>query len=152
MELIKSYNEILKLSKYDCVDDFLIQIDEKNYLTEDLANLNDKEKELLANYNPEKEDEIKNKLKLENKKSNRNFISRLPKDCHITKEMIPKYCYYKPSYGKAGDAFVIDKTHPKVTKPWVTSCSVKYTTQEKFAFLLNKLRELGVVLDEINDN
>ena len=145
LELLKSYNEILKLSNYDCVNKNIIKIDEKNYLIENLNGLTTQEKGLLKNYDPKTEEKHKNKLKLEGRRQ-RNRVSKLPNDCGVTKEMIPKYCYYKPLYVNKnrtrGDAFVIDKKNPNVTKQWSTSSSKEYTTLQKFQLLLNKLKEI----------
>lgn len=145
--LIKSYNEILKLSGYDCVRDNFIKINEKNYLSENLNGLNEKEIELLNSLDPSNEEKIKNEFKKENKKS-KNMMTKLPDNCGVTKEIIPKYCYYRKPYTNKkniiqGDCFVIDKTHPKMNnKCWNTTSNKSVTTIEKFNQLLEKLKEI----------
>jgi len=127
----KDYNAILKLSGYSCVKDNLVKINEKNYLVENLAGLSDEEKYILKNL----DFDVKNK-------SNRSILSSLPHNCGVTKDMIPKYCYYSPTRGKHGDKFVIDR-HPKINKRcWNTTSSKKISTKEKFDLLLVKLKEI----------
>lgn len=133
LKLAKEYNEIIKLSKYNCVNANLIKINEKNYLEENLTGLTEQEIELLNNFTLDKKNQ-----------GNKKFISKLPKDCGITSDMIPKYCYYSPSNEKnrRGTSFVIDK-HPKLkTKEWRTTSKKDVNIQDKFQMLLDKIKEL----------
>ena len=130
---IIDYNNILKLSGYKCAEDNLVIVNEKNYIKEDLTGLSKKEKEILKNINFN----IKNKSK-------RNILSRLPTGCGVTPDMIPKYCYYAPPYGRRGDKFVIER-HPKLNKrQWITTTSKAISTKKKFKMLLDKLKSLEV--------
>lgn len=134
LKLAKEYNEILKLSGFKCAKDKLVKINEKNYLKEDLSDLTEKEIELLKNFT------------LTKNKSKRNTVSgsKLPKDCGITIDMIPKYCYYSPPNAtrRTGELFIIDK-HPKLTtRDWKTTSSKKVSLKDKFDMLLKKLKEL----------
>jgi len=133
IKLAKEYNEIIKLSGYNCVKDNLVKINDYNYLKEDLTGLTEQEIELL------------NKFTFENKnKTKRNTISHLPKDCGITVDMIPKYCYYSPPMPKyrRHEGFVIDK-HPKLkTRDWKTTMKKDVSLQDKFDQLNKKLEEL----------
>lgn len=129
IELIDSYNEILKLSKFPDIDKHLIKYNIKNYLIEDLTNLTEEEINLL------------NSLQFENK-TKKKLKTKLPDDCGITVDMIPKYCHYSKPRGNIGEYFVIDK-HPKLTaRCWNTTSNKKVTIQEKFDQLLVKLKEL----------
>lgn len=132
LKLAKEYNEIIKLSGYKCANVNLIKINEKNYLEEDLKDLTDEEKEILNNFT------------LKKNVTNRKLTTKLPKDCGITSDMIPKYCYFRPAnkMNRSGDHFIIDR-HPKLkTRDWKTSSSKKISLIEKFNMLLNKLKEL----------
>ncbi|ARF11209.1 hypothetical protein Klosneuvirus_1_66 [Klosneuvirus KNV1] len=133
IKLAKEYNEIIKLSGYNCVKDNLVKINDYNYLKEDLTGLTEQEIELLNKFTLE----MKNKTK-------RNIISQLPKDCGITVDMIPKYCYYSPPMPKyrRHEGFVIDK-HPKLkTRDWKTTMKKDVSLQDKFNQLIKKLEEL----------
>lgn len=134
VKLAKEYNEIIKLSKYDCVNDNLVKVNDFNYLKEDLTGLTEQEIELLTNFTT-----IDNK-----NKTKRNTISQLPKDCGITVDMIPKFCYYAPPMPKyrRHEGFVIDK-HPKLkTRDWKTTMKKDVSLQDKFNQLVKKLEEL----------
>jgi len=129
IDLIDSYNEIIKLSEFPEYKNNLITYNTQNYLTEDLTYLTDNEKKLLDT------------IQFENK-TKKKLLTVLPDGCDITVNMIPKYCYYaKPTCG-IGDKFVIDK-HPKLNgKSWSTQTSKKLTINDKFDQLLKKLKEL----------
>ena len=129
IDLIDSYNEIIKLSGFPEYKNNLITYNTQNYLTEDLTNLTDNEKKLLET------------IQFENK-TKKKLLTVLPDGCGITVNMIPKYCYYAKARGIIGDGFVIDK-HPKLNgKTWSTQTNKKLTTREKFDQLLKKLKEL----------
>jgi len=72
--------------------------------------------------------------------------SKLPPNCGVTHDMIPKYCYYRPASDKRGDKFIIDKHHPKHVqleiKQWGTTESRAVATKEKFDSLIERLKEL----------
>lgn len=76
---------------------------------------------------------------------NRKTISKLPPDCGIKPEDIPKYCYYQPASDKRGDKFVIDK-HPALLKSgkrqWSTSGKTSESTQAKYRQLMEKYGKL----------
>jgi hypothetical protein len=128
-KLIEEYNDIIFLSHYpqeiinDNLIDFKTEITEFK-LEDDDVQLNDKLKQ------------IKDSGK---KKDN------LPQDCHITIDMIPKYCYYKPETDLRGGKFIIDR-HPKLIqlgqRQWSTTESKKTPIQDKFKLLKEKLKEL----------
>ncbi|ARF11176.1 HNH endonuclease [Klosneuvirus KNV1] len=134
IKVIESYNAIIKLSKfYDQTME--IKYNQINYLKEDLTNLTETEIKLLNNLNFD----ITN--------NNRKIKSKLPENCGITSDMIPKYCYYAPNKINKknhviNEHFVIDK-HPKLEKRgWTTNCTTNYTINQKFEQLLNKLKEI----------
>lgn len=131
IELMKSYNEIIKLSKFDCIKDNLITVPTiKDYLKEDLTNLSKDEINLLKDISV-------------SGTNNRSNTTVLPKNCKVTVDMIPKYCYYRKMSKSSGDAFVIDKKHPKTNgKSWCTSRSRSIDLDTKFGQLLKKLKEL----------
>lgn len=106
VELTKSYNEIIKLSGFDCWESNIVPIPEKDdkiggkHLTEN-TDLTEAEKELINN------------VSIHNTAGKKKTKNTLPPDCGITKDKIPKYCYYSPATDKRGDAFNIDN-HPKL--------------------------------------
>ena len=66
----------------------------------------------------------------------------------ITQDMLPKYVvYYKECYNKEKqkyrEFFKIEKGHPKLEKPWMTSKSGKISITDKLQQAINKLEELG---------
>lgn len=73
----------------------------------------------------------------------RKTVSKLPDNCGVKPEDIPKYCWYKAATDKRGDKFVIDR-HPKMKeRQWSTTESTKKTTLEKFNMLMEKYNELN---------
>lgn len=72
----------------------------------------------------------------------RKTISKLPDNCGVDPEDIPKYCWYKPETDKRGDKFIIDR-HPNLDKRyWSTTESITTTTLEKFNMMMEKYEEL----------
>lgn len=75
--------------------------------------------------------------------------SKLPPDCGITLDMIPKYCYYSPATDKRGDKFVIDRC-PGLMKQdakqrqWSTSGSTNVSTKVKYEQLMEKYNSLEI--------
>jgi hypothetical protein len=66
----------------------------------------------------------------------------LPEDCPIKPEDIPEYCSYVKATEKRGDAFCVNKAHPKQResgKEWKTTASGKFGTEEKFKMLMDYL-------------
>ena len=107
-------------------------INEKNYLEQNLNNMSDKEIEILDN------------LKFDAENKNKKLTTKLPENCGITVDMIPKYCYYSKARGSIGEHFVID-CHPKLnTRSWSTQTTTKVTLKEKFDQLINKINELNI--------
>lgn len=131
IKLTRSYNNILRLSGYDCVDDNIIPITKCNdSLKISPVGLTKREKKLLTAI------EIK-------KTNNRNKISALPEDCGIRPDMIPKYCYYQKPRSNRSCAFCIDKRHPKLDgKPWRTTSSKKVSIKDKYKQLIKQLKTL----------
>ena len=126
--LIKSYNEIIKLSNFD-----------KEIIENNLQ-------ELELELNPFEITEQEKKRAFELFSSSLSIVtSKLNPDCVIKQEMIPKYCYYIPESDKRGDKFVIER-HPAFEKQkirsWATTGSKKITTEEKFNLLMEKYNEL----------
>lgn len=76
-------------------------------------------------------------------------ISRLPENCGVKHEDIPKYCYYHPKTDKRGDYFTIDK-HPYLVKEgkrqWSTTQMSNVSTHEKFVKLMAKYEEFQELL------
>ena len=128
---IEDYNNILKQSGFDqkIIDENII--DFKNELFDNVE-INDDEQE--------KVDEV-----TIIKQNGRKKVSKLPENCGVTIDQVPKYVYYIVESEKRGDGFVIDK-HPKLVeqgkRQWKTSDSKKISTLEKFNTLLEKIKEL----------
>lgn len=76
---------------------------------------------------------------------NRKTECKLPPDCGVCQEDIPKYCYYKAASEKRGDKFIIDK-HPALIRSgkrqWSTTEKTSLSTIDKFRLLLEKYNEL----------
>lgn len=130
IKLLKEFNEIIKLSKYKCVKDNLVKIPKKKVLKLNIKDASKSMKKYLESNNT-------------SKKTGRRHKSSLPKNCKITTEMIPKYCYYTKESEKRGDYFTIDR-HPllKETRMWHTTTSKKVNIRDKFNQLKTKLKEL----------
>ncbi len=133
IKLIKSYNKIIKLSGFDNYKDFLVEVPEnKDHLENNVDELEDSEKEKLN-------------LITQAATGKKRTTDTLPEDCGVTREEIPKYCYYKPASGNRSDCFTIDR-HPKLVeqgkRQWSTTSASKFTTKEKFDLLLEKIEEL----------
>lgn len=124
IKLIESHNEILKLSNYN---NFVFTINKKNYLKENLNGLTENELEI---YNNLSFDEIGFKGK--------HLLTKLPKDCGISTNMIPKYCYFEKKLDK--EYFVINN-HPKNIN-WSTSKDIEIKLTEKLHELMEKLKEI----------
>lgn len=75
----------------------------------------------------------------------RKMPSKLPENCGVKLEDLPKYCSYIPEGEKRGDKFVIGD-HPKLIesgkKRWYTTDSKAVTTLQKFNNLMEKYKEL----------
>lgn len=111
-KLQTDYSQILKLAGHDYVPHI-----PQEYLEENIENLNMDEILLLQS------DTYLNKHKPK---------CKLPVNCGITVEMIPKYCYYLQGNDTKGDGFTCDRNHPMHTKDWTTTRSKKVSIQEKF--------------------
>ena len=133
LNLIKTFNSILKLSRFACVESNLIELQTiKYYLEKDINGLTEEEIKMLEN------------VKIGTTK-NRCKTTQIPNSI-ITVDMIPKYCYYKKQnkHRGEGDGFVIDKRHPDMNgKSWTTSTSKSVDTVEKFIQLYGKIIEIG---------
>lgn len=71
--------------------------------------------------------------------------SKLPPDCGVRHEDVPRYCYYQQASDTRGDKFVIDK-HPALVaqgkRQWATPEKRTLTTKDKFDMLIDKYNEL----------
>lgn len=127
-ELIEQYNDILKLSHYP-----------KSVIEANLRDFTGEYIQLNLNTNNNELEKI-NKIKESGKKTD-----KLPPDCEITIDMIPKYCYFKPESDKRGCKFVIER-HPRLIeqglRSWSTTESKKVLILDKFNLLMDKLKEL----------
>jgi hypothetical protein len=129
-KLIQSFNAILEKSSYP-----------KEIITANLVELStDAATPIVINNNEEQMAKTVTDLHASGKK-----VNKLPKDCGITPNMIPKYCYYTPANDKSGDKFVINR-HPGLgdKKSWSTSSSKIVNTNIKFESLIEKLKELEI--------
>lgn len=129
--LIKEYNEIISLSSFD-----------KEIIESNLINF----KSEINNINIDIDNtEINKIIKLTEigKK-----VDKLPKDCGITIDMIPKYCYFKPETDKRGCKFIIDK-HPNLINKNIRQIS---TAESKKISINNKYKCLLELLELVNNN
>lgn len=126
-DLRKSFNEILKLSGFpqEVIEQNLVPVEDETEIIED-QEAQDLATQLID-------------------QGYKNVTSSLPLNCGITPNMIPKYCYYKPSKDKRGDKFIIER-HPKLTekgiRQWATTESKSKTIKEKFDLLIEKIKSL----------
>lgn len=129
-ELIQSFNAILEKSNYP-----------KEVIKANLVELiTDAATPIVINNNEEQMAKTVTDLHASGKK-----VNKLPQDCGVTPDMIPKYCYYTPANDKSGDRFVIDR-HPGLgdKRQWNTSSSKKVNTITKFESLIEKLKEIEI--------
>ena len=129
-ELIQSFNAILEKSNYP-----------KEIIKANLVELiTDAATPIVINNNEEQMAKTVTDLHASGKK-----VNKLPQDCGITPDMIPKYCYYTPANDKKGDSFVINR-HSGLgdKKSWSTSSSKTVNTITKFESLIEKLKELKI--------
>ena len=81
-----------------------------------------------------------------NTANGRKTVSKLPENCGVKVEDIPKYCWYRAATEKRGDRFIIDR-HPKLLEQgkneWGTTESRKKTTLDKFNMMIEKYEELS---------
>lgn len=129
-ELIQSFNAILEKSNYP-----------KEVIKSNLVELiTDAATPIVINNNEEQMAKTVTDLHASGKK-----VNKLPQDCGITPDMIPKYCYYSPANDKSGDKFVINR-HSGLgdKKSWSTSSSKTVNTITKFESLIEKLKELEI--------
>ena len=129
-ELINSFNAILEKSSYpeEVIKANLVEL------------ITDAPTQVIINNNEEQMAKTITDLHASGKK-----VDKLPQDCGVTPDMIPKYCYYSPANDKCGDNFVIDR-HPGLgdKKRWSTSSSKKVNTITKFESLIEKLKEMEI--------
>ena len=127
--LTKDFNEIIKLSKFDCVKDNLKPVPKKNFLEVNLDNASTSMKKYLTNTNTAI-------------KTGKQHINRMSDNCIITNDMIPAncYCHYHPGKGNRGDQFIIDY-RPKGGERMIkkTTGSTLICTEFKYFELLNLL-------------
>lgn len=72
----------------------------------------------------------------------RRTINTLPKDCGITSNDLPSYCYYRPPYNGRGEYFIVEN-HPKQkNKFWQTTTSKNVSINEKYEDLLDYIETL----------
>jgi hypothetical protein len=126
--LAQSFNEIIELTTYP----------------QDIKDAN--KVELITPHNPIPINQVQAELAVQiQEQTIRGLKSHLPEGCGVTPQMIPKYCYYKPAGEARGDKFIIER-HPGLTaegkRQWTTTESKKFTTKQKFDFMMEKLNEL----------
>ena len=129
-ELIQSFNAILEKSGYpeEVIKANLVEL------------ITDAPTQVIINNNEEQMAKTITDLHASGKK-----VDKLPQDCGITPDMIPKYCYYTPANDKSGDRFVVDR-HPGLgdKKSWSTMTSKTVNTITKFESLIEKLKEIEI--------
>ena len=74
-------------------------------------------------------------------------VDKLPKDCNITIDMIPKYCYFQPETDKRGCKFIIDK-HPNLVNKNIRSISTSESNSITIEFKFECLLELLKVIED----
>ncbi len=133
IELIEEFNTIIKLSEFQEKTKCQVIPNRKNYIKEDFNGMNNEEIEMLKTYDPA----LKNGKKIK---------SSLPKDCDITQNMIPRYCYYTIQKSTSACKFRIDD-HPGLHKKstWDTTSSDSVSIQEKFRIANERILMLNQI-------
>lgn len=131
LETIKDYNEIIQMSGLDIDQKCLIKITELvDYLHPQLDELTSEELKFL------------NSCSINVETCKKGVGIKLPINCGITSDMIPKYVHYTAETEKRGDKFVIEK-HPNLEKRSVGSSGSKaISTKKKFIEILTILNNL----------
>ena len=74
--------------------------------------------------------------------------TNIPEGCSIKAEDIPNYCYYVPPKDTRGDGFCCGRLHPKQKQnnknDWLTTRSVKVSTEEKYKMLMDYINSSDV--------
>ena len=99
-------------------------------LNQKIDDLSSTEKKLLKNN------------KLFGVKRKKSLVSKLPKNCGISHDNLPKYCYYCPESTKRGDHFIIEG-HPKLDKKYQTSTSKNISINDKYQQLIQYVSALN---------
>ena len=130
-DLRKSFNDILQLSGFP-----------QEIINKNLAVLEEENEQPI-------DQQAKDLAKQLVNEGFKSITSNIPLNCGVTPDMIPKYCYYKPSSDKRGDKFIIER-HPSLTKngtrQWSTTEAKSKTTKEKFDLMLEKMNELNKLI------
>lgn len=134
VQLINEYNQIIKMSKFECYKDCLIKLQTKDYLHVNTTTLTEEGQQLC-------ESAVVNFGKKTGRKP-----STLPKDCGVDWASIPKYCYYTRATSGRSDKFTIDG-HPnlfnKIGKnSWSTTGKSTVSTLDKFNELITMYNTL----------
>lgn len=130
IKLIKSYNEILKLTGIPNVEKYLVE--EPNIVDKILKD--DEQLNIIEQDTLEKTDLLN--------KNNKNVANELPVGCGVTLNMIPSHCYYTKVTKERGDRFTIDRRNPKPTLLKSSTSKRSMTTLEKFNEFMEILRIL----------
>lgn len=130
IKLMKEYNDIILASGYKCAKKCLITIPDKSVLEINYDKLIDAEIKIL------------NQPKCGNMKKG----NRLPPNCGVTPDMIPKHCRYLPEDDKRGDGFIVER-HPDLP-PGKRSIG---TTRDRSVTTLKKHEELLKTLNKLKE-
>jgi len=134
INLIKNYNAIISAANFNSCNSNLIPVPIKSdKLIENLTGLTDIEIEKLH------DDSC-----IEGT-NNRAFFSNLPKDCILTRDMIPSSCHYVPETTKYGGYFVIRSAIDPIkmdNKSWKTQQHKDMDILVKYKQMMDKLKEI----------
>lgn len=129
IKLMKSFNDIIMLSDFDCIEESLVKIPKRKILKVNLNHLSDSDKTILANM-----PHINGTC--------RRCTTKLPETCAKNISDLPKYCQYRPALNGRSDYFYI-KGHPNQDKELRSNGSTKMTTDEKYNQIINLLHGLN---------
>jgi hypothetical protein len=128
MDLTKGFNDIIKATTYPEV---VIQQNLVEFKSECIQQVK---------LNDEEDSHLQGIAVMNN--AGKKTLTKLPVDCGVTIDMIPKYCYYRAANSMHGDGFVIER-HPLLLKRcWTTTKLISVSTKDKFDSLMAKLKEL----------
>ena len=107
-----------------------------------LSKLSDTERKFYEQFSFREQDDPYNEVKSSTLRK-RSVNSRLPPDCGVTEDMLPRYCSYQPATDKRGDAFTIEG-HPKLRelgrKTHKTSEKRSMSTLQKYNDMMDLMK------------
>lgn len=128
INLLKSFNAILRLTDFDCIDESIARVPKRKILEINLDHLSNSDKAILKNMQI-------------TRGTGRNCTTKLPDKCTINISDLPKYCHYRPAKNGRSDSFYI-RGYPYQGKEILSDGSTKMTTEQKYEQIMGELKIL----------